>query len=195
MRGLGGGEVFVVPSQPPSIIAGPAVDGQPATLRFRLGRALELARPPHVLLATLPSSEGSALLDAVAAAFGPSDTTPTVSRDAAALASELWRTMPSGVQRDVRDLLVANGGGFGFEPIRDAIHGAAARAGLLAAGQIQASIHALRMEEPELGLWDVSSEHGFSEACKRSPSLAELVRFTLSDTFLAACGRAGLLRD
>ena len=190
VRQWGGGELIVATTSPPAIIAGPSFEGQDHELRFRLARALELARPDNVLVGGLAAPEARTVVEATVAAFGPADGAGKVSRDAAAFAAELWRTMPGAQQRAVRDELLALPSPLTYEA---AFHGAqatAACAGLLVAGDVRASIDALRADDDELAAFDVSTEGGFVSAVRRSPALAAMLRFALSDAFLVAVARA-----
>ena len=191
VRQWGGGELIVATTSPPSIIAGPAFEGAEPELRFRLARALELARPDNVLLGGLAAPEARTVVEATVAAFGPAESSGGVSRDAAAFAAELWRTMPAAQQRAVRDELRALPVPLTYAAAHDGVQGAAARAGLLVAGDVRAAVYALRADDDALAALDVSTEGGFVAAVRSSASLAALVRFALSDVFLVAVTRAG----
>jgi len=191
VRQWGGGELIVATTSPPSIIAGPTFEGAEPELRFRLARALELARPDNVVIGGLAAPEARTVVEATVAAFGPAESSGGVSRDAAAFAAELWRTMPAPQQRAVRDALRALPAPLTYAAAHDGVQGAAARAGLLVAGDVRAAVYALRADDDALAALDVSTEGGFVAAVRSSASLAALVRFALSDAFLVAVTRAG----
>jgi hypothetical protein len=95
----------VIPTQPPALLVGDKTHDEPLILRYRMARVFERARPGSVLLSTLSRESTDTLLAALKAAFGPTDgKSPPVPRDAAAMAAELWRTMPSSSQRQVSNL-------------------------------------------------------------------------------------------
>lgn len=179
--------IIPVRTQPPSVLVGSdAPLHHEGSLRFLLGRALELARPEHALVATFGEDEGRTFFAALRAAFGPAEGAH-VEREAAALASELWRTIPARSQRDVRELLLESEPVFDWDQMRAAIFGGAARAGLVASGDVAASMRALMDEEAA-----PTEEHRLdsldelAEAITRSTSLADLVRFAFSDAFVDA---------
>jgi hypothetical protein len=174
-----------VRTHPPAVVVGAAAPDDEPSLCFLLGRALELARPDHVLIATLDEPKGRTLVAAVRAAFGPADGAP-VSREAAALAAELWHTIPARRQRDIRELVLQAEGTFDYDALRVSIHGGAARAGLLASGDVAASIRALCLVEPELATLRIEDQRSFVEAVGRSSALAALLRFAWSDAFVKA---------
>jgi hypothetical protein len=189
VRQWGGGELIVATTSPPSIIAGPSFEGPEHELRFRLARAIELARPDNVLVGGLAAPEARTVIEATVAAFGPAEESGKVSREAAAFAAELWRTMPAAQQRAVRDELLALPTPLTFAAAYHGVQAAAARAGLLVAGDVRTAIYALRADDDALAALDVSTESGFVAAVRASPALAALVRFALSDAFLVAVAR------
>lgn len=175
--------VAVLRSSPPAVLVAPDYSRDELELRFALGRALELARPEHALVATLTDAEGQVLFSAIRAAFGPPDgTRPT--REAAMLANELFQ-MPMRVQRDVRELLGASGPAFDWSATRTGVLASAGRAGLLAAGDLHAALLALRRIE---GLPDTAfgSPERVADAFAKNALLSDLVRFALADAFVEA---------
>ncbi|MCA9583632.1 MAG: hypothetical protein KC416_17660, partial [Myxococcales bacterium] len=62
----------------------------------------------------------------------------------------------------------------------------AACAGLVVCGRVPASVRGLSAEEPELREITVTSEDAFVGACRASQSLRAMLRFALSDEYLAA---------
>ena len=183
--------VFPARTQPPSVIAGAgAENAAPVALRFRLGRALELARPEHVLLATLPEREGALLVEAVVAAFGDAALASQSSREAVAMAATLWNTIPGRAQQRIRALLEGIDEPPDYRTLRSAVMSAAARSGAMVAGQVRASVEALLIDDPDIGSSRLDSEDAYRDACRASAPLAGLVQFALSDTYLAARARA-----
>ncbi|HEY6879716.1 MAG TPA: hypothetical protein VI299_16930, partial [Polyangiales bacterium] len=90
--------VSVFSAQPASIVIGGRTPPDANELRFRLARAFEYARNDNVLVISHNARGLDALFQALRAAFTPAAATQ-VPREAAALAAELWRTMPSKSQR------------------------------------------------------------------------------------------------
>ncbi|HEX5658919.1 MAG TPA: hypothetical protein VFX59_17110, partial [Polyangiales bacterium] len=92
--------VSVFSVQPSSIVIGGRVSPDASELRFRLARAYEYARNENVLVISHNARGLDTLVNAVRAAFTPAQAAQ-VPREAAALAAELWRTMPSKAQRSL----------------------------------------------------------------------------------------------
>ncbi|AKF07629.1 hypothetical protein [Sandaracinus amylolyticus] len=181
-RGAGTG-VVPIRTHPPAVLVGADAPGDDRSLRFLLGRAIELARPEHVLLATLSDDEGRTLYAALRAAFGPAEGAQ-VAREAAALASQLWRTIPTRNQRDVRELLLDSESTLDWDAQRASVLGGAARAGLVASGDVRASIAALRaLEAQQSGTRPPSA---LEDAVAESGALADLLRFAFGDAFIGA---------
>jgi hypothetical protein len=177
--------VLPVRTQPPSVLIGSAAPNDEPSLRFLLGRAIELARPEHVLIATLEETEARALFGAIRAAFGPADDA-AITGEAAALVPRLWNTIPARVQRELTDLLLAADASFEYDRLAASIHAGAARAGLLASGHVAASVRALIAVDPALAGIRVEDARSFAEAVKRSKALADLLRFAFGDAFVDA---------
>ncbi len=180
---LGRTSIVPVRTQPPAVIIGhdaPSTDE--GALRFLLGRALELAQPAHVLVATFSEEEGRTFFAAVRAAFGPAEEAQ-IDRDAAAVAAALWRTIPVRNQRDVRELLLDAEDIFDWDKMRSSAFASAARAGLVASGDLEGSIRALLSEHDQLDF--TPSLEALGDAIANSSELSALVRFAFSDAFLA----------
>nr|MDQ3037233.1 hypothetical protein [Myxococcota bacterium] len=178
--------IIPVRTHPPAVLVGSDAPTDEGSLRFLLGRALELARPEHVLVATLGENEGRTLFAALRAAFGPAES-GQVERQAAAMASELWRTIPARSQRDVRELLLACEEALDWDRMSAAIFGGAARAGLVASGDVAASIRALLHEEANPAREHrLDSPAALGDAIASSGALTELLRFAFGDAFVAA---------
>jgi hypothetical protein len=153
-------------------VGGPGFAPDEPSMRFALGRMLELSRPEHVLPATLPEPRARIVVAAVTAAFGPADGEAPIDREAAAVASELWRTIPARSQAEVRELLLSTDRWSDFAGTRSAVLESAARAGLVAAGDLGAALRMLA-DEP-------LDEPAQLTAALERPELARLVRFALT---------------
>lgn len=173
----------IVRSVPPALVLGLDLPRGERELRFVIGRGLTLARPENVLLASLGQAEGATLLAAIRAAFGPADGT-RVSREAAALASELWRLLSPARQREVRELLANAWDTLDYPSVRASILGGAARAGLLVAGDVGAALRGLALvEEPRL---TISEGQPCLTLARTHGPAADLVRFAFGDALVDA---------
>jgi tetratricopeptide (TPR) repeat protein len=189
-RQSGGAELVVAAVTPPAIILGPAFDGADGELRFRFGQALALTRPAHLATSALEPAQTRLLIDAVLAAFGPPATNQGASRDAATLAAEMWRVMPPVHQRAVRDALALLNEPFDAATLRAGTLDAAARAGLLAAGDLRVAALTLCATDPDLAAHSLGSEAGYRAALNASTTLRMLIRYALSDDFLFLVARS-----
>lgn len=172
--------VRIARTVPPSILAGPGFAADEASMRFALGRAIHLARSEHVLVATLPSETICTVVSGVAAAFGPADGGEDVPREAAALASELWRTMPARAQASIRELLIEVAGRWrDAEGMQKAVRAAGLRAGWVASAHLGVAVREACASEPELASVDPTNERGLAEALRFEP-IAQLVRKAFS---------------
>lgn len=178
--------VHVVPTHPPSVAVPVDAEEEPASLLFRVGRGVELARPEHLLVTVLDAPSRAILFESATAAFGPPDSVQNVSREAADLASELWRTVPAQGQAELRALLAQAALPVDTEAAVHAMRVAAVRAGLSVSGGVVASVAGLLWDEPALADALPDTEAGYVAACQASPALTELLRFCLSDDYLAA---------
>jgi hypothetical protein len=182
--------ISVVPTYPPSLIIGDGTAQAPIALRFRLGMSFEEARPSSVLLATLTRDAMTTLLAAVEAAFGAANSQTSIPREAAGLASELWRTLPSATQKQIGNLLRSlPPGQLTYRPLRDQLKLRAARVGLIAAGALDVALDNLELDA-EAALPRVPiAEASFEDALREQPLLANFVGFALSDVYLALRSR------
>ncbi len=167
---------------PPAVILGAEAPDDERELRFWIGRALCLAEPEHILVSALPEGEGRALVSALAAAFGPAEGAP-VSRDAAALAASLWRTIPARSQRELRDLVVACDEALDYDAVRRASLEAAAQAGLVCCGDLSIALSSLLTADPALAALDRDAA-GFARAIEASPALNATLRLAFHDAFI-----------
>jgi hypothetical protein len=66
---------------------------------------MHLARPENILLATRSADEGRTLMTAIQGAFGPHNPGQPIDADTASLAADLWHTIASRDQADIRHAL------------------------------------------------------------------------------------------
>jgi hypothetical protein len=182
--------VSVVPTYPPSVIVGDGTAQAPIALRFRLGVCFEEARPSSVLLATLTRDAMTTLLAAVEAAFGAADAQTSIPREAASLASELWRTLPAATQKQIGNLLRSlPPGQLVYRPLSEQLRLRATRVGLIASGALDVALDNLELDAdgplPRVPI----SEAGFESALREHSLLAQLINFALSDPYLALRSR------
>ncbi len=168
-------------AQPPAVVLGFDLPRDERELRFVVARGLVLARPEHILVASLPEAEGRTLFAAIRAAFGPADGA-RAAKEALVMASELWRLLPPGRQRDVRDLLANGWAALDYYAVRASVLGGAARAGLLAAGDVGAAVRALlSLEAPPVVLPDVQS---LASVARCNGAITDLLRFAFGDALV-----------
>jgi hypothetical protein len=189
-RSLRGAEVLR--TVPPSVRVSEVLAKSPTTLRFELARALELATPEHVLVASLSVPEGRNLFGAITAAFGPAEQ-PTAdgrsaarNRDIAMLAADLWSTLPPLAQKSVRELLGTAGSSFDYDAVSVAVFAGAARLGLVACADPRCAVQRVVASDPLLAGLELRGRDALADALERSALLRDLVRFALSDGFVQA---------
>ena len=182
--------ISVVPTYPPSLIVGDGTALAPIALRFRLGAAFELARPASVLLTTLGRDAMGTLLLALRAAFGATDSSSsTVHRDAAAMAAELWRTLPSGAQKQISTALRGVTHELAYDTLVEHLRLRAARVGLVTAGALDVALDTLELDMQPPGPRVPATEAGLTAALLERPLLGGLLSFALSDAYLALRSR------
>jgi hypothetical protein len=170
-------------TQPAAILFGDRTTKDELALRFRVARMFEFARPGSLLLATLPGERASSVLSAIIAAFGPTDpNSPPVAREAASLAAELWRTMPSATQRQVSNLFRGLSLLPSYDQLSRALQLRAARVGLVACGALDVAISNLHCDSA--GEPIARSEQGFDAALTHGSVLGPLLSFAFSDHYL-----------
>ena len=175
-----------MPTQTPAIVIGAGTPSEPLALRFRLARLLEHARPGSALLATLPAEAAEVLLAAVKAAFGPTaGNDAPVPREAASMAAELWRTMPSGTQRQVSNLFRVIPETPSYAHMLACVEQRSVRVGLIAAGAVDIALSELKVDRMPAQPSIARDEVEFDRACSQDPALQALLRFALSDSYLA----------
>jgi hypothetical protein len=182
--------IGVVATYPPSIIVGDGTARAPIALRFRIGTAFERARPSSVLLSTLNADAMATLLRAVNAAFGAADDrSASIDRDAAAMAAELWRTLPNGTQKQISTILRALTPTPSYETLIEQLRVRALRVGLITAGALDVALDNLELDaEPAAGRAP-ATEAALTNALAERPLLSRLLSFALSDAYLALRSR------
>jgi hypothetical protein len=173
------GLVHVAATHPPSVLVS-TLDDCPARLVFRIARAMHLARPENILVSTRDPEEGRLLMRAIQGAFGPHDPGAPIDSDAASLAADLWHTIASRDQADIRHALRADM--LDFDTLAALVFGHAAVVGLLASGRVSAALSGLMLDEPALLALDESDpEARFDAACSTSPAFQSVLRWALTN--------------
>lgn len=126
--------VEILATSPPSVVVHEAIESDLVALPYRIGRALSLATPSGVLVSSQDLERLEIAIHSLHAAFGPPDSIGTVGREAAALAAELWHTIPARLQSRMRDLLSGISSSFDLDQAIACVDAMSARAGLLVAG-------------------------------------------------------------
>lgn len=95
------------------------------------------------------------------------------------MASELWRLLPTGRQRDLRELLASSWDELDYGAVRASVLCGASRAGLLVAGDVGAALRAvLSLEVPAVFVEDLTS---LGEAARDHGAATDLLRFAFGD--------------
>ncbi len=188
--------VTLVGVAPPAIVVGQrlADEAGQCELRFRMGRALELSRAENVLAAILPAPEFDLLFLGLLKAFHPKHARfPAGSDDAAAeQASKLKKALPYKAAKRVGELFQEHAE-VSLDPLRwrEAVREAGNRAGLLMCGCARVAVPIVG-REAVLGAASAPDPETLRGHGGRSGPLQELLRFAVSDAYLAARGLLGL---
>lgn len=175
-----------------AIVTGEVRDDTPA-LRFALGRGMSAALPHNVLRLGLDAAQGSAMFEAMWAAFGPPRTTgrrlePRVAR----LAESYWQLIPAGRQRRLQELL-SDAIVPEYERLVARAQQCGRRIGMFLAGDFALAARAVLAES------NVSEEPTpatLRPLCAKVPALADLLLLAVSGEYadarwhLVASGRA-----
>ncbi|MDB4974318.1 MAG: domain protein putative component of TonB system [Myxococcaceae bacterium] len=176
--------------QPAHLILGDRTPPDTSSLRFRMARAIEAARPESVLLVTLSPTFANNLLSAVSAAFA--DSTPAhVSREAAALAADLWRTMPSKAQRTLASLLKGLPTPLSYGDLLGAVQLRSARVALFTTRELDVALAQLGLDGDPIDARIERNESGLNRALLDKPLVKALLSFAFSEAYLGAVGEHG----
>ncbi|HJL03028.1 MAG TPA: hypothetical protein RMH85_04970 [Polyangiaceae bacterium LLY-WYZ-15_(1-7)] len=173
------------PTRPVAVLAGEIIEADGRSRRYRVARALALAAPAHVLLVTRPPGELRVLFEALFAAFGPVRD-GEVASDAARFAADLWRTVPSRDQAEIRRLLAEVDEPPTPEQAIEAAHVRAARLAFLADGHPFRAARGLLADDPSLAGHEIGTPEGFRAACEASAPLRGVLALALSAPYLGA---------
>ena len=171
---------------PPSVLLAGDVREEGTALRFAFGWGLSAAMPQNVLRLAVTPTEGTALIEAIRAAFGPPDIGRRVDAHAARLAQSFWQTVPARTQRRLQELL-------GASPFPDHAELAARadqsgrRVGMFLAGDFSYAARQVVSDAPlrdrDAGALSLGT---LRSLCEELPSLADLLRLAVSPEYAEA---------
>ncbi len=172
-------------TRPVAVMLPPDLEQDPPPLRrFRLHRALALACDEHALVASRTRSQARVVLDAMWAAFGPTQAVNEVTEEAALIASDFWREIPQLEQGLIRALLSERSTAPSESELYAIANGRAAKAAFTLTPSLEVAFAALRIDAAELKALPAGAP--FEEALRASPSMAATVAFALGSRFLNA---------
>ncbi|HJZ87163.1 MAG TPA: hypothetical protein VKN99_18445, partial [Polyangia bacterium] len=185
-RGLDG---IVIISQPPTgVLIGPRIahETPPSELRFLLGRAVALARPEYILAETAERRSFAVMMQALLRAFHPRHARLLATDP---LAAKLRKQVPVIVAKRLHEWFRERAQAtFSSARWRLAVRQTANRMGLLACGDLSTAVRILvRENEPDLP--DRPEAAQLSSLLERSPQFGDLLRWALSEEYLAAYAR------
>jgi hypothetical protein len=177
--------VSVFSVQPSAFLIGGRTPPDANELRFRLARAFEYARNENVLVLNHDASSLGTLFRALSAAFAPASSAQ-VPRDAAALAAELWRTMPAKAQR----VLTSRASEFGVAPdhaslMREVLL-RGARVGLFVCRELDLVLSQLGLDGDPSDFAIERSEGALNRALREHWFARALFAYAFSDAYLDA---------
>ncbi len=177
LHASGDAPLRLLPTRPVSLLVAPDLEERPeAELWALLGAGLFWARPEHLFVSTATPREARERLDALYAAFGPTNERPSDPR-IATLVTRFWDTIPPRDQDHLRKLFPPQAALPEPNDILASVRRAGLRAGLLASGDLAATLRAFEA-------LDITER----ERC-------ELAAFLLSDPVLGALAEALPARD
>ncbi len=178
--------VRVVLLSPPTVLLSGDVREESTALRFALGQGLSAALPQNVMRLAVSAGEGTALVDAMRAAFGPPEIGRRVDAHAARLAQSFWQTVPARTQRRLQELL-GNGNLPDHQELAARAQQSGRRVGMFLAGDFAwAARQILSESEPSPGALTVLSLDTLRPLCEELPMLADLLRLAVSPEYAAA---------
>ncbi|MET0282912.1 MAG: hypothetical protein ABW352_00520, partial [Polyangiales bacterium] len=178
--------VSVISVQPCSIVIGGRVSPDASELRFRLARAYEYAHSDNVLVISHNARGLETLLLAVRAAFAPAADAQQVPREAAALAAELWRTMPSKAQRALSARVAQLGSTPDHDTLLREVHLRGARSALFVTRELDLCLSQLG-QDGDLPEYAVEhSEGALNRALADNTFVRALFDYAFGDAYLDA---------
>ncbi len=191
--------VVVACHAPPVVIVGKDfLTEQPATLRFYIARAMELACPKFIFAAGLYPEDFSKLLAALTRAFHPKYSRhqfktldPVDER-----ASELKKILPYRVSKTIVEFFGENPDlSFDSGAWRKAVWMAGNRMGLLMTGDLPEVLRLVMFEETQQMLPSSFQEGELTELCKKTPAIMDLLAFYVSPLHVRLRSQIGMTID
>jgi tetratricopeptide (TPR) repeat protein len=192
----GGYRVSIEPGDPPAVVIGEALveDATPAELRFHIARSMMLLELGHLLFERTHAANRRHMLELLLAAADPESNT-RVSPEAATMIDRIREKLGPGGLAEAEPL-ASRLKGSSIE-LGGWMYGAvstANRFGLLAAGDLEAAVRALRRNDPHTLGERFDAQAGRATALRRSHAASELVAFALSGGYVALA-REGRVSD
>jgi tetratricopeptide (TPR) repeat protein len=186
--------VQIVGMAPPAILFPEAMMASASipTLRFLLGRSLELTQPAYIFAAGLERTEFSGLLTSILRAFHPRHMRGRLEVGAHAMeqAARLRRNLPFKVARKLGELFRQQANlHFDSASWRQAVQISANRVGLVLCGDLKTAIKLLIAEDRAL------EGKPLPEIIKISPGIKDLIQFAMSGHYPNVREKLGLLGE
>lgn len=189
-RPSSGEEIFPAATMPPCVIASRQwMNDDSLALRDQLAQAVLLCQPEFVLLGTMLGSEVEVLVTALYMAFGAAESGSHAVKEVTALAGNLWQSMDARAQRTVQERLRKDATPINARAAKLSVTNSALKAGLLVTGSLHASFGNIMRVDDQIRE-PVRDRETYLAACRKSELFRELVRFALSDEYLAAYAQA-----
>lgn len=170
---------------PPALILSGEVRQETPELRFHVGAMLAATLPQHVLLFGAPETQTRAVLKGLALAFGPPKQSERGGLGAAAsLAEVLWESIPTRLQRRLRELC-DDPAALDYEAALAAGRQSIRRAGLFVAGDLGVAVRETCADDG-IPLRTLEEPDGLASLCSSSPAVADLVRVATSSQYAEA---------
>jgi lipopolysaccharide biosynthesis regulator YciM len=171
--------------QPPGALLTGELREDSSAVRYALGVALAAAMPRHALLLASDAEEGSRVLAALEAAFGPTGAGRDKLADAATarMTETFWNTVAPRAQRRIRELLSS-----ALPPhaeIVEAMRQSCRRVGLFLSGDLATAVQAVVLEAG-IDRAVPTSPAQLAALAAELPAIADLVRLAQSHEFADA---------
>jgi len=172
---------------PPAATLAGRVDGDRPELAFAVGQALALTLPTSILLLGLGPEPSRNAFRAVMGAFGPPESSRSMSRESGRLAEALWHVLPPRTQRRLQTLL-APVTLDDFDAARARSWLSVHRIGLYLAGDFRAAVTAVLDERARVEGREPSSLYGadWQALCHENPAIADLFLLASSPEYAEA---------
>lgn len=178
-------DVIIVMAPPSAIVVGGrlATGTDVVEMRFRLGRALELARPEYILAASVPPKDFTQLFAGVLKAFHPRHARWRAGTQGAEQAAKVKKALPYKAAKRLAELFQQNDQiPFSSVRWRTVVQETGSRAGLLMCGDLKAAAGIVLRESVEGPISNIDANVLREHAAKPGP-LRELLRYAVSEEY------------